>query len=403
MKKQNRLALILACLLFLSGCQYLPTIQLSTPADVYDNDQYLAEYKGKWQYSLLNQEYKSYYGSLYTAVTETVKTDALIALSDEESAEQVPGVRVHFPNAELTREQIISVYEAFFRDNPQFFYLDRTYQLEGHSNSKQGTTYNTIVLRYFMNLNQRIAFSAQLEGIVNEIMADCPHTGDYEIEQYLHDYLTDNCTYDTQAAGLTAEQDPAAYTVLGALVERIAVCEGYSKAMQLLLQKANIPCTLVTGKSKENNESHMWNLVKINGNTYHLDPTWNDTQNGNLHTYFNLTTKQLSGTHLIDDNQTWLPECTATKDNYFTHNGTYINTYERQEIAKTIANRVVKGDEIIQLSFAEGKYENGLLFLKNTELTTQYVNEHLAKDNATFWKYTLWVDAGQRVLTIRKK
>ncbi len=403
MKKQNSLAFLLACLLFLSGCQYLPFLQPQDTTDVYIDSLYLKEYENKWQYSLLDQQRKSYYGSLYTAVTETAQTDSLVSLSDGETAEQIPGVRVRFPKAEMTREEIIAVYEAFFRDNPQFFYLDRTYQLEGHNRNNQETAYNAIVLRYSMNQNQRSTFSAQLEVVIREMMQDCPQTGDYEIERYLHDQLTDNCTYDTQAATTTAEADPAAYTAFGALVERIAVCEGYSKAMQLLLQRAGIPCTLVTGKSKDNSESHMWNLVQIGGNYYHLDSTWNDTLNGNLHTYFNLTTAQLSGTHQIDESQTWLPECTATKDNYFVRNGTYIDTYERQKIAEVIATRVSKDDEVIQLSFAQGKYENGLLFLKNSELTAQYVNRYLTDQNTTFWDYTLMTDTGQRVLTILKK
>ena len=403
MKKQNILALTLACLLLLSGCQYIPFLQQQPLIDVYDDAIYLAEYQDKWQYSLLSKEYKAYYGSLYTAVTNSAKTESYVTVDNKDTTEQVPGIRVYFPNAEMTREQIISVFEAFFRDNPQFFFLDRTYQLEGHNRSDKSTTYNAIVLRYSMTQNQRSAFSSQLETVINEILADCPQSDEYEIERYLHDQLNDICTYDTQAAGKLAESDPAAYTAFGALVEGVAVCEGYSKAMQLLLHKANIPCTVVTGNSKENGESHMWNLVKINGNTYHLDSTWNDTQNGNLHTYFNLTTKQLSYTHIIDENQSWLPTCSATKDNYFIRTGTFIDTYERQKIATIIADQLQNGNNVIQLSFAEGKFENGLLFLKNTALTTQYVNEHLTDNHLHLEKYTLWVDNEQRVLTIRKK
>lgn len=402
MRKQNLCGLVLVCLLFLSGCQGLSFLwQSADPADVYESGKYTAEYSDNWQYSYLDHELKPYYGSLYTAVTDTAEIDSTLNLSEDENEEMVEGVRVYFPDAAMTREQIVSVYEAFFRDNPQFFFLDRTYQLEGHNTKNGITTYDTIVLRYFMTAKQRIYFSSALETKITEILADCPASGDYERERYLHDQLTENCTYDTQAASVAAEADPAAYTAYGALVERAAVCEGYAKAMQLLLRRAGIPCTLVTGKSGENNEAHMWNLVKINGNDYHLDPTWNDSQNGSLHTYFNLTTESISATHTLDSNQTWLPECTATADNFFVRTGTVIDTYERQKIAEILAKRMLAGDEVIQLSFAEGKFENGLLFLKNTSLTTQYVNAHLGDDS--FWPYTLWVDSGQRVLTVRKK
>lgn len=402
MRKQNLWALLLACLLFLSGCQKFSALwQTAEPADVYDSAKYLAEYGEKWQYSQLSREYKEYYGSLYTAVADTAGVESTVHLTDDESEQPVMGVRVHFPDAQMTREQIVSVYEAFFRDNPQFFFLDRTYQLEGHSSRKGVTTYDAIVLQYSMATSRRVYLAAQLEERVNEIMADCPTSEDYEKELYLHDWLNAWCTYDKQAAASEAETDPYAYTAYGALVDYDAVCEGYAKGMQLLLQRAGIPCTLVTGRSGEDNEAHMWNLVQINGSTYHLDPTWNDSQNGSLHTYFNLTTKSIGATHTIDDNQAWLPECTATADNYFTRTQTYVTTYERQQIAQIIAKRVLAGDQVVQLSFEEGKFENGLLFLKNATLTTQYVNAHL--NGGSLWAYTLWVDEGQRVLTIRKK
>lgn len=400
MKKLSFMALVLSCLLLLSGCQELVYLLQSTiPENVYASDKYSAEFSDKWQYSLLEDELKPYYGSLYTAVADTLETDSIVSLSENE--EPVDGVRVHFLDAEMTKEEIVSIYEAFFRDNPQFFFLDRTYQLEGYSNKKDEIIYNAIVLRYYMNAGQRTAISANLKSHVTEILADCPKSDEYKIEKYLHDQLAEYCTYDKQAAKADAEEDPAAYTAYGALLEYAAVCEGYAKAMQLLLQNANIPCTLVTGISGEDNEPHMWNLVKINGKTYHLDPTWNDAENGNLHTYFNLTTEKISATHIIDDNQEWLPKCTATKDNYFTRTKTYVDTYERRNIAQIVANRVMAGEEVIQLSFAKGKYENGLLFLRNVTLTNQYVNEYL--ENDYLWEYTLWVDEKQNVITMRKK
>ena len=402
MRKGNLCALMLACLLLLSGCQELAALWQTTDlTDVYDSGKYAEEYSDKWQYSHLDPEYQAYYGSLYTAVTDTANVESTLQLSSEESGNSVYGVRVRFPEARMTHEQIVSVYEAFFKDNPQFFFLDRTYQLEGHSKKNGITTYNTIVLQYSMAASRRAYLTAQLEERIKEVLADCPTSGDYEKELYLHDWLNAWCTYDKQAAASEAEADPYAYTAYGALVDFDAVCEGYAKAMQLLLQRVGIPCTLVTGRSGENDEAHMWNLVRINGNTYHLDPTWNDSQNGNLHTYFNLTTASISATHTIDENQTWLAECTATADNYFVRNDCLIDTYEREKIAEKIAKRVQKGDQVIQLSFAKGKFENGLLFLKNTSLTTQYVNAHLNGD--ILWAYTLWVDEGQRVLTIRKK
>lgn len=55
-----------------------------------------------------------------------------------------------------------------------------------------------------------------------------------------------------------------------------AVCAGYAKALQLLCQKAGIPCIYVTGYDSQN-ENHAWNQVVLNDQPYWIDPTWMDT------------------------------------------------------------------------------------------------------------------------------
>lgn len=55
-----------------------------------------------------------------------------------------------------------------------------------------------------------------------------------------------------------------------------AVCDGYSGAYKLLLDAAGIECGHVSGDSIGDGLSHAWNVVKICGNYYHVDTTWDD-------------------------------------------------------------------------------------------------------------------------------
>ena len=56
------------------------------------------------------------------------------------------------------------------------------------------------------------------------------------------------------------------------------VCEGYAKCYQLLMEKAGIETYYVSGDNVNVKKSgHAWNLVKINGNYYHVDVCWDDT------------------------------------------------------------------------------------------------------------------------------
>ena len=67
-----------------------------------------------------------------------------------------------------------------------------------------------------------------------------------------------------------------AQSIAGALTsDRSAVCEGYAKVMQLLMNYYDITNIYVTGTA--GGGGHAWNLVRMNnGGYYWLDATWDD-------------------------------------------------------------------------------------------------------------------------------
>lgn len=397
---------LVGCIVLLSGCTELSPIPSEQPSStVTDPDKYADDFENAWQYNTLSADEKVYYGHLYSAVKDAETQQAIVTITDETGvAYEQPGIRVSLPDANLTKERITALFEALFRDNPQFFYLSRTYHLEGYSIGESDTvSYDGLILEFTMSLEQRVDAIAALENRLRSVEAGClAYNTDYEKELYLHDRLAKICCYDQETADANTDTDSNAYTAYGALVEGKAVCEGYAKAMQLLLQRASIPATVVSGHSLKTGEAHMWNLVKINGQPYHLDPTWNDSGSFLQHTYFNLTTHALSSTHKIDEQQSAVVVCTATTDNYFLRNNAYIDTYEREKIAQAIARQVLDNKQVIQLKFAPGKYSNGQLFLKNSTLTHQMVNPYLAEKGLSLWDYQLWADEEQQVLSLVK-
>ena len=89
----------------------------------------------------------------------------------------------------------------------------------------------------------------------------------------VHDYLVDNIEYDTTISRNNI------YDVYGALVNRIAVCEGYARSFKYILDEMGIPCVLVIGtgtNSQGETERHAWNYVELEGNWYAVDCTWDD-------------------------------------------------------------------------------------------------------------------------------
>lgn len=67
-----------------------------------------------------------------------------------------------------------------------------------------------------------------------------------------------------------------AHCVGGALGDGAAVCQGYTEAMTLLMGYVGVE----VDEAISTNMNHSWSYVKVDGNWYHLDSTWDDTQRG---------------------------------------------------------------------------------------------------------------------------
>ena len=69
------------------------------------------------------------------------------------------------------------------------------------------------------------------------------------------------------------------YSIVGALTEGRAVCEGYARSFKYIMDELGIPCVVVSGtgkNSKGETEAHAWNYVQVDDNWYAVDVTWDD-------------------------------------------------------------------------------------------------------------------------------
>ena len=143
-------------------------------------------------------------------------------------------------------------------------------------------------------------------------------------------------------------------------------CAGYAKAMLYLCNKADIPCMVVSGTNKAGN-SHAWNKVKVEGEWYNLDCTWDDPVLAKAETdyirynYFLVPDKWINNiTHFnintrTVDTDTFKyydpPAATATAQNYFIKNGYVYNDKESAEKAlkAQIDTAVANGTTVTQV------------------------------------------------------
>lgn len=141
-----------------------------------------------------------------------------------------------------------------------------------------------------------------------------PGMTDYAKEYALYTWLTGNVNYDkTHYEKKGAPR--TSYQPYGPLIQGKGVCLGYAETFRLLMDMAGIECITVTGAAFGNRENHAWNMVKLNGQWYCVDPTWDTRpwmdENGEfVYTYFNVTSDFLADTdHQWDYDS--VPEATA--------------------------------------------------------------------------------------------
>ncbi|OON97148.1 MAG: hypothetical protein ATN36_04020 [Epulopiscium sp. Nele67-Bin005] len=104
----------------------------------------------------------------------------------------------------------------------------------------------------------------------------------YEREFAVYNYIIDNVKYDKTALSYS-KVDGIRHTLFGALVDKEAVCDGYSKLFMHLCNSVGVPTTLLTGVA--DGTPHAWNQVEIDGKTYHVDVTWADQDENQIGTY----------------------------------------------------------------------------------------------------------------------
>ena len=116
-----------------------------------------------------------------------------------------------------------------------------------------------------------------------------PDMSDMEKAKRLHDWVIYNTIYDQDAANAVYDNtwrnyaNHSSFEASGPLLYGTGVCDGYTKAYQMLLNQAGIENRYITGPVgswrngyEGEGEEHAWNLVKIDGSWYHVDCTFDD-------------------------------------------------------------------------------------------------------------------------------
>lgn len=239
----------------------------------------LEDYTKKWFYNQLNDPQKIVYQRMFEA------------LSNDRTEFDVKDL-------DLSDNEYIQVMEIFRLDNPQFFITSYNGALYGDPQRHKATKISLERTRESEEVPID-RFEEKLRDVLTESMS---YDNDYDRLKYIHDLIVNETVY------VDSEKYPYISRADGPLVYGEALCEGYSAAFMYIAQSLGYECLCVYGTaSNSHGESseHMWNMIKINEEWYHVDVTWDDpvASDGSprlRHKYFLVSEETVSENHSIE-------------------------------------------------------------------------------------------------------
>ena len=361
-KKMLRLlstVLLLSVLLTSTGCQQLADdiVNFYTELATETSSEIITEMPTQPDKPLTSYDAVQLRYGYYSLETEAQRTlykkfmEVVRKVGNEKSSDGLYTMeKIEMTEEHLTEGGIRIVIEAFNCDHPEIFWLSNIFGYFA------GNKITMVHLYSLFSAEEIQKMQGEIDTATQEFLKDIPKDlEEYEREKAIHDKIIENCAYATGVKN--TEDNLHAFSIYGVLVKHLAVCEGYTKTTQYLLQKVGIQSIAVNGYSK--NELHQWCMVNINRQWYHLDTTWDEKQVMNdedrkkesdniLYFYFNTTDAYIEADHRIaksfnemseeqlcgtDAAKTQifnmpLPVCTSEKDTFYSREGALLTNFD---------------------------------------------------------------------------
>ena len=197
-----------------------------------------------------------------------------------------PGIRIPM----LDEKQLADVYLRLKLDEPLLFYVTG-YRCRWMT----GAAHMELLPEYLFDKakirTHQQAVSARLARLTK------PLEGKTEAEKELavHDFILENVRYDKL-------KKPYSHEILGPMTQGVGVCEGIAKTVKALCDQLGLWCIVALSEAdpaRGIKYRHTWNVVRVGGQYYHLDATFdNSLQRGEKrYDYYNLDDGRLFRDH----------------------------------------------------------------------------------------------------------
>ena len=277
-------------------------------------------------------------------------------------------------------EHASKIFFAVRQDDPYLFYLGKTLVCE---ETVGGVVFTPA---YLFNLFKERCILKKIEHVTDEMLKGLPDdTFDREIE--IHKRVTESITFPADYNdGVRREEYQ---TLVGAFLNREAVCSGTANAMNLLLNRAGIRCGTIRGNNSKG-AGHAWNIVELEGKLYHLDASIDTKDNVLLFEMFNVTDEACRSA-----GYSWECgfECNEQTMEYYSYTKSHVCT---ADIMEFVAERLSNGEREIFFKISDPENWNRN---KHADVITSYLSKTIAPATVVL---LMDEEKGTAKLTIRR-
>lgn len=286
-------------------------------------------------------------------------------------------------------DEVKDIFVQVINENPELFFVGNGFHYYERGGvftaiapyyQLDGTTYANLTEEQKSQIRQK---QTALEQVISGVLAQVdPAWSDLETALFLHDYLATHAQYDKTL------QIRDAYTIL---VEGTGVCQAYTLAYRLLLNRVNITSGTVTSTAL----NHIWNILLIDDKWYHVDVTWDDPTQDRIgrvtHRYF-CTSEARREAVLKESRKNWTNWTFVQDWEYSPNDITADNTrFDSSYWANVDSAFVPLGDVWYYLSYNESSGLSALMQTKKPELAgtrEKQINAvwYVWTDRSSYWQ-----------------
>ncbi len=246
------------------------------------------------------------------------------------------GLQALAPSFQIPRlegRELADIYFLLRLDHPEIFYsVGFNYRYYPESGNAE------LIPEYLFDKNKIKAHQQAMKSRIEKLARPAMKLGDWEKVQYIHDFICGNVRYDKL-------KKPYSHEIIGPLGQGVGVCEGIAKAVKALCDALGIWCIIALSEANPDKGikyRHAWNVIRLNGQYYHLDATFDNTlgmPDEIRYDYFNLSDKQIFRDH---EPVIWqIPAC--GDGDHFYYREKKLSFTKTEEVRKRAAQAVKRG------------------------------------------------------------